>query len=87
MIIQIFETGTGKFRPLTHKQLGRLTEPQVNAYNDLKSSVEALADADAEAADAKAQLNADVAAMSAAKCNAPTRRSFHDEWEAMTGNV
>lgn len=87
MTTQIFETGTGKFMPLTDDELATLNEQQVIAYNDLKSSVKALADADAEAADAKAQLNADVAALNVAERNAPPRRSFHDEWKAMTGKV
>jgi hypothetical protein len=87
MTVQIFETGTGKFTPLTDDELATLNEQQVIAYDDLKVSVEALADADAEAANAKAQLNADVATLSVAERNAPPRRSFHDEWKAMTGKV
>jgi hypothetical protein len=87
MTIQIFETGTGKFMPLTDDELAALNEQQVIAYNDLKVSVEALVDTDAEAANAKDQLNADVAALSVAERNGPRRRSFHDEWKAMTGKV
>ena len=69
--MQIFETGTGTFKPLSDEQLATLNEAQTAAYNELASLADVLAHADTEVESAKAQVNADMATLSEAERNAP----------------
>ncbi len=85
--LQIFELKTGKFTPLDDNQLATLTEPQAAAYIELRDAVGALADADREVENAHAHNSACVEALAVSERNAPPRRTFLQEWRAMTGKA
>jgi uncharacterized protein YwlG (UPF0340 family) len=71
-MMQVFETGSGKFTPLSDDELGQLTEQQVAAYTELKDAVLVeLADADAEIEVATAHVKAAVVALSEVERNTP----------------
>jgi hypothetical protein len=83
----LFELKTGKFVPLDNDQLATLTEPQAAAYIELRDAVGALADADREVEDARLYNGACVEALAVSEKNAPPRRTFLQEWRAMTGKA
>lgn len=71
MTLQIFETGTGKFCPLTDEQVGSLNEAQTAAYAEVSDVARALADAETELATAARQVEADLAVLADAQKSAP----------------
>lgn len=71
MTYQIFETGSGRFLPLTDEQLGMLSEPAAVAYTEVAGVVDEMALLDAEVASAKAQLTADVETLAEVERNTP----------------
>jgi hypothetical protein len=71
-MMQVFETGSGKFTPLSDDELGKLSEQQVIAYDELKDAVLVeLSGADAEIEAATAQLKGAVLALSEVERNTP----------------
>ena len=83
----LFELKTGKFTPLDDDQLATLTEPQAAAYVELRDAVGALGHADREVEDARSYNSACVEALVVSEKNAPPRRTFLQEWKAMTGKA
>jgi hypothetical protein len=81
-MIEIFEFKTGRFTPLDDETLAALSEPQANAYSELKSAVEAQVSADAEVENARADNDGAVKTLDFARQNAPKPRTFLEEWKA-----
>lgn len=69
--MQLFQTGTGKFCPLSDEQIGELTEAQAGAYAAVANATQALSDAEAELATAQAKVEADLKVLSEVEKNAP----------------
>jgi hypothetical protein len=83
--MQVFESRTGKFTPLSDEQVGGLNETQAAAYLNLKTAADAMTEADAEVVAARAQVNADLEVLADAQRNAPKPPTFHDLWKENFG--
>jgi len=70
-MMQIFAASTGTFAPLSDEQIGALTEPQAAAYTEVRDAAQALADAEAVAETAEAQVTVDLKVLAEAERNTP----------------